>query len=98
MTVYHLGPFGQFLNLAGGEVPFVHLPATVVSTEAGTRRECYDATDLRAILTAHNDATGRHYSVEDVLDWALDQSSPMTCKDVTSNLFRTSVDARWFTY
>lgn len=98
MNVYHLSPHGQFLNLAGGEVPYVHLPATVVSTEAGARRECYHAADLRAILTAHNDVTGRHFNVEDVLDWALDQSPPTTCKDVTSNLRRTSVDARWFTY
>ena len=65
MNVYHLGAHGQFLNLAGSEVPYVHLPATAVSTEAYARRECYDATDLRDILTAHN--VDRHAKLTPVL-------------------------------
>lgn len=94
----HLGPLGQFSSGSGQDVDFVNLPAIVSSREAGLRVVCENADDLRRVLTAHWQATGRMFSVDDVLDWALDHSPPMTATQVTSGLQRVGVDPDWLRY
>ncbi len=96
--MYHLGKLGQFMSGAGADVDYVRLPCVVVSREAGIRTNCKDADDLWTILTAHWEATERRWSVSDVLEWATDQSPPMTVNEVTANLRRVSVDPDWLRY
>lgn len=96
--VYHLGPLGQFCSGSGQDVDYVHLPCGVISRAAGLRAECVCEADLRDAVTAHWHATGRRFNVEDVLEWAMDQSTPMGPAEVSANQRHVSVDIDWLRY
>lgn len=95
--VYHLGLLGTFCSGSGQDVDYVRLPSTVISRAAGLRAECTCEADLREALTAHWEATGRRFNVEDVLEWAMDQSAPMGPNEVTANLRQSPLPGEWMT-
>ncbi|MDA7425422.1 hypothetical protein [Thalassococcus lentus] len=97
-STFHLGPLGTFYSGSGLDVDCVHLPATVISRAAGLRVECTNEDDLRAALIAHWEASGRMFSVDDVLEWALDRSPPMTGSEVTSGLRQVGVNDGWLQF
>ncbi len=94
-STLHLGPLGTFHSGSGQDVDYVHLPATVISRAAGLRVECANEDDLRAALTTHWEASGRMFSVDDIMEWAMDFSTPMGPNEVTSNQRQVSVDIDW---
>ncbi len=94
----YLGPLGAFHSGGGRDVDYVHLPAIVTSRAAGLHVVCEDAEDLRRVLTAHWEASGRTFCVDDVLAWAMDQLPPMTAYAATSSLRYVAVDPDWLRY
>lgn len=91
----HLGPLGTFHSGSGQDVDFVFLPATVISRAAGFRVGCKNEDELRRALTAHWEASDRRFNVNEVMEWAMDHSAPMTGTEVTSGLRHVAVDIDW---
>lgn len=96
--VYHLGQLGQFCSGSGADVDYVTLPCDVISRAARVRLTCHTAGDLRDVLTAHWAASERRFVVDEVLEWALDQSTPMGPAEVVSGQRHIAVDPDWLRY
>lgn len=94
----HLGALGTFHSGSGQDVDYVHLPAIVTSRAAGLRAVCNNEVDLRRVLTAHWEASGRRFNVDDVMSWATDFSTPMGPNEITANQRRVAVDIDWLRF
>lgn len=96
--IYHLGQLGQFYSGSGQDVDYVHMPCDVISRAARVRLTCHTADDLREVLTTHWAASGRRFVIDEVLEWAIDQSTPMGPAEVTANQRHVAVDPDWLRY